>query len=186
MRTCNLFLFAGLLWCVTAHAGAPPVTDLRDVSALRDWFQRQSGSVRLIALLSPSCTSCLEGFAAVQQVLKDVSSPKIAAAVVWMSIRPGEKRTSAVSLSSEFIDGRIAYFWDPYRAAGETWQSVLKLNGVAWDVYLVYGPGAIWNEPDLDPAPPAYWMHQLKQVPQAPVLNRQLLEQHVVGLLPKP
>lgn len=173
-----------LLISTIGQAAEPALLDLRDVSPLRDWFQRQSGSVRVIALLNAGCTSCLQGFAEIQKTLKDLADPHVRVAVVWIRLAPGDERSAAVKFSSEFTDGRITYFWDPYRASGETWQSVLKLQGAAWDVYMVYGAASNWNEPDLDPGPPAFWMHQLKQVPQAPALNQKLLEQKIRSLLP--
>lgn len=172
-----------LFLSAAAQAATPAVLDLNDVSPLRDWFQSHGGSVRMIALLSPSCTSCLQGFLAVQKTLSGVGDPRLQAAVVWIAVMPGDQRASAVSLSTQFTDGRLTYFWDPYRAAGETWQAPLKLKGAAWDLYLLYGPSATWNEPDLDPGPPNFWMHQLKEVPQAPVLDQKQLEQKIRTLL---
>lgn len=172
-----------LLVSAAARAGTPAVLDLKDVSPLRDWFQANGGSVRMIALLSPSCLSCVRGFETVQKTLIGVGDLRLRAAVVWIAVMPPDKRDMAVSLSAQFTDGRLTYFWDPYRAAGETWQPPLKLKGAAWDVYLLYGASATWNEPDLDPGPPIFWMHQLKDLPQAPALDQKKLEQKIRALL---
>lgn len=180
--TARFIAFFLLLLGVTSYAADPAVVDLSDVSPLREWFQRETGNVRVIALLSPSCMSCIKGFEELQNTLKSVGSSNVRLAIVWLPIGT-ETRQSAVSRSSGFVDGRVTYFWDPYRAAGETWQSVLKLKGAAWDVYMLYGPSSAWNEPDLDPAPPAFWMHQLKEVPQAPTFDRKVFETKLRSLL---
>lgn len=178
-RVLTLFL---LLFCAASYAADPAVLDLSDVSALREWFQRQGGNVRVVALLNPSCLSCVKGFDALQGIMKNVPSPKLRVAIVWLPSGETMNRDIAVFQSSRFVDGRVTYFWDPYRAAGETWQSVLKLNGTAWDVYMLYGKSSTWNEPELDPGPPAFWMHQLKEIPQAPTFDAQTFEKKLRSL----
>ena len=49
--------------------------------------------------------------------------------------------------------------WDSERHIGNVFQRTLRLTCSAWDVYLLYPPGVLWNE-DAPPAP-TFWMHQL-------------------------
>lgn len=50
------------------------------------------------------------------------------------------------------------YLWDKDRLSGVEWAEVLDINGVAWDMYYLYGPDARWEEV---PTVPGFWMHQL-------------------------
>src|SRR5262249_15070323 len=47
---------------------------------------------------------------------------------------------------------------DPESETGKQWQPILKTPFIAWDVYLLYGPGAQWEK---QPPEPLFWMHQL-------------------------
>jgi hypothetical protein len=70
----------------------------------------------------------------------------------------------------------VQHFWDPDGTLAAPFKSVLALPGRvrAWDVYLLYPPGARWD--DLPPAP-AYWQHQLGDEVKAlaPVLDAEAM-----------
>ncbi len=71
----------------------------------------------------------------------------------------GDNLDSARSESEAYADDRVEHSWDPERRLGELFAKRLGLRGVAWDVYLVYPAGVVWD--DDDPPEPAFWMHQL-------------------------
>ena len=48
--------------------------------------------------------------------------------------------------------------WDNERVTGKTWQAAMDLQGIAWDVYFLYGPDTEWA--DNIPSQPGYWQHQ--------------------------
>lgn len=61
-----------------------------------------------------------------------------------------------------FQDSRVEHFWDAEKALGKIIaDSMLENTPVAWDIYLLYQPGASW-EPKKFPAPD-FWMHQLSE-----------------------
>lgn len=49
-------------------------------------------------------------------------------------------------------------------------------NGIAWDVYLLFAPRALWQD---RPPKPAYWTHQLDEVKDAPQLDAAALLQEI-------
>lgn len=55
-------------------------------------------------------------------------------------------------------DRRVSHYWDGEKKLGEGFKPVLGLDQTAWDVYLLYPPGAEWKE---QPPKPTFWMHQL-------------------------
>ncbi len=71
----------------------------------------------------------------------------------------GDNLDSAHSESESYADDRVEHRWDPERKLGEVFAKRLGLRGVAWDVYLVYPAGVVWD--DDDPPEPTFWMHQL-------------------------
>ena len=61
-----------------------------------------------------------------------------------------------------FQDERVIQYWDGERELGRLVARSLQLAApIAWDVYLLYSPGATWKG-DKMPAPD-FWMHQLDE-----------------------
>jgi hypothetical protein len=77
----------------------------------------------------------------------------------------------------------VSYFKDPDSLAGKQWEQVLNTQReIAWDVYLLYGPDAQWEQ---ELPKPDFWMHQLFGVTRAPFLNTQKLTEELKGMLAK-
>lgn len=116
-----------------------------------------------------------------QTILNDVSDERLRAYIIFLPILQTDDRGSAKKRASEFADKRLAYFWDGDRSTGKLWQRVLDLEGIAWDVYFLYGPEAQW---DREPTAPDFWMHQLGHARgKAPLLNKSKFESKVKDLL---
>ncbi len=70
-----------------------------------------------------------------------------------------DDRYSAYLRSPEFKDPRVTYYWDPNRLTGFEWKEAAKMKqGIAWDIYFLYGKNASWGE---IPSYPDFWMNQL-------------------------
>ncbi len=78
---------------------------------------------------------------------------------VWLPMMSGDNLDSARSGSESYADDRVEHRWDPERKLGGLFAKRLGLRGVAWDVYLVYPAGIVWD--DDAPPEPTFWMHQL-------------------------
>jgi hypothetical protein len=78
---------------------------------------------------------------------------------VWLPMMPGDDEGSARAEVEAFGSDTASHFWDEGREAGELFRQALGLRSVAWDVYLLYGPGVRWGK-DAPPTP-SFWMHQL-------------------------
>lgn len=88
---------------------------------------------------------------------------------MWDPIFGGEFDREAKNLSNAFRDKRVRYYKDPDSLAGKVWEKVLKTQReIAWDIYLLYGPDAKWED---QPAEPDFWMHQLFGVKIAPYMT---------------
>lgn len=78
--------------------------------------------------------------------------------VVWIPMLSGDSKPLAGRMSRKADDPRVVHqSWDESRAAGEAWQEVMDMEGVAWDVYYLYGQDSSWDgslppEPDQCPS----------------------------------
>ncbi len=164
----------------TAPAPAAEMTDLNNLDQLKEAFQRDRGSVRLVALLSPVCPACRSGFADMQKALKAIPDDRLRAYIVWLPMFPGDSRKWAQIRSDEFSDKRVSYYWDGEKLAGKGWQKTLGVKREAWDVYLLYGAESQW---DKEPPAPDFWMHQLGGLTHAPWLDEEKFEAKAKELL---
>lgn len=70
----------------------------------------------------------------------------------------------ALAQEAGFQEDWITHYWDGERKLGRLVSQTLKLAvPVAWDIYLLFSPGAAWNENRMPV--PTFWMHQLNERP---------------------
>ncbi|MBA3726521.1 MAG: hypothetical protein H0W86_08720 [Armatimonadetes bacterium] len=95
------------------------------------------------------------------QVHLKLKDKRLATFSVFIPMVPGDGHASAEESAKPMKKAGIASYWDGGRQLGEAYGKVVELpmgKTMAWDVYFVYGPDAVWGE---TPPKPAYWMHQL-------------------------
>jgi hypothetical protein len=72
---------------------------------------------------------------------------------------PEDDRNSAEAQAREFADDRTRQFWDGQDLLGSHVATRLDRAGfVAWDIYLGFRAGLVWEE---DMPEPAGWVHQM-------------------------
>jgi hypothetical protein len=133
-----------------------------NISDAREAFNASSQKVRVIALLSPTCTRCQAGHAVVGRLLKKFPSQKLQVILVWEPMRDGDNAVAARQEAESVHDVRISQGWDDSRNLGKLFGETLDLHEIAWDVYLAYKAGIKWEGPQ--PPRPSFWMHQLEGV----------------------
>lgn len=111
---------------------------------------------------------CRQGFSDVQKVMKQVRDKRLRVSIVWMPILETDDRNSAMERSKEFLDTRVAYYWDANRITGPLWQEVMKIPAFAWDIYFLYDKGGHWTS---KPTVPVFYMHQLRGALDGPLLS---------------
>ena len=167
----HLFLFFFVL--ATAHPGlasgdgekdkrsAPTddIPELTDFASLQKVFNQDKSSVRLVALLSPSCGYCIKGCRYMRKILDEVQDERLKMYVVWEPMLSGDSQKLAERMSRKAEDPRLVFqAWDQERVTGKIWQDAMHLGGIAWDVYFLYGAGVEWG--DNGPSQPDYWQQQ--------------------------
>lgn len=125
---------------------------------------------------------CRRGFSDTQEVLKNIQDENLRAYIIWLPILRSDDRPSAVKRSGEYYDKRLSYFWDGKQITGRTWQRVLDIPRIAWDIYFLYDSNVRWAK---EPSQPNFWMHQLGGVSEGKRLDAKEFELKVKELLRK-
>ena len=135
----------------------------RNLSSLIYDFNHAAGSVRLVFVVGPTCPVCRQGLTEMKEdVLSRVpANTKLSIFVIHI---PALEATAedVESTFSLFNDRRAHQYWDELGTSGIRFQRSLGLPTYAWDVWMIYSPGARWE--DKDPPTPARWWHRLKGV----------------------
>lgn len=180
-----------LLACVAALTACAHRNDAASVARftalqpsdqpLKAAFDRDRDDVRVVMLVSPTCPFCLEGVSELEAALFETErSSRLVGFIVWVPMLQGkiEDVPSAAALAP---DSRISQFWDGSNDLGLRFERLLPTPGSpAWDVYLLYAPGVLWN--GAAPPKPAFWMHQLP-ITTAPHLDPAVFAYHARLLL---
>jgi hypothetical protein len=93
-------------------------------------------------------------------VLRTIDSRDLLVYAVWEPILKTDDARSSRKATTLLPDSRVRNYWTGTLDLGRLFQPAIGLEGEpAWDVYLVYPPGIVWEK---GAAPrPAFFMHQL-------------------------
>jgi hypothetical protein len=79
---------------------------------LREAFNADAGTVRVVALVSPTCGACLRGAADLQTgVFATIRDPKLRGYIVWVPKLDGHE-TNVPEATHTVADPRASHFWD--------------------------------------------------------------------------
>lgn len=101
-----------------------------------------------------------------REVLEKISSPLLAAYLVWLPVQPNDNEYHANGAQRLATDARAQHYWNADQRLGQELVAALPLSEVcklAWDVYLIYPSRVKW--PSMQPPAPSFWMHQLNCMP---------------------
>lgn len=152
-------LLGGVYFTRSGHVptGQPKLVELKTSSLanLQTGFNRESGKLRVILLLSPTCPTCLEGASAVEDVLKRHPNSPIVVFAVWEPMLSTDWSKPGTGPLQRLSDSRVQQFWDAdhtvARALAVTEEatqlhpSCCKRRGVLWDLIAAYPAGALWS-----------------------------------------
>ena len=154
---------------------APSYVALNDqASELRADFNRAKGSVRLLFVIDPICPTCLRGLDDMNRdLLAGTDDPRLVTFVVHEPVLGAARvapwlRTTAshdVPAAAELLHNpHVKHYWNGSGAFGRLLADSVDLKSsrgrvYAWDVWLLYGAEATWN--DAGPPRPLLLMQQL-------------------------
>jgi hypothetical protein len=119
------------------------------------------------------------------EVLSAIGDSSLAVYAVWEPILRTDDERSSRKATALFPDRRVTNYWVDSPDVGKAFQEPIGLvGGPAWDVYLVYPPGAQWT---VDTPPrPEFFMHQLGgRLPDDRSLDGSKLAEAIRKLLPE-
>ncbi len=116
-----------------------------------------------------------------QLLLMEHRDPNLRSYFVWGPYIRSDNETAARRIADRFVSPQAAHYWTPTPRLAENLASVLKLpTGLtAWDVFLLYPKGALW---DMKVPAPHYWQHQLEIVQGEP-FDVTTFDAHIVRAL---
>ena len=157
---------------------------------LRDDFNAAKGSVRVLFVVDPICPGCLRGLDDMNRdLLSKTNDPRLQTFVVHVPrMTPPPKAKDVPKAATLLHNDHVRHYWNPSGSFGEELSEGLglKVDGeevYAWDVWLVYGPDAVWD--GTNPPKPEYFMHQLWAlgVTDLPKFDSKVFAQRVDQLL---
>jgi len=121
---------------------------LSSVDELKDAFNKQTGRVRFVAILSSTCGWCLQGAQSVQKaIIKKMSDKNMDVIIVWTNMLKTDDKENAYRAASMFKDPLIVQYFDPENKFGDMIAKRLNPKGEkAWDIYMFYDKGTEWNQ----------------------------------------
>ena len=130
------------------------IKEITDFSSLQKAFQQGNGSVRLVALLSPSCPYCIKGYRYMIKLLEEIVDERLKMYIIWEPMLSGDSKELADKVSKEVNDPRMVFqAWDENLVNAKLWTSFMKkadnrwfANGPARDVYFLYRANEKWDE----------------------------------------
>ena len=137
-----------------------------ELTQFKDDFNAMADKLRLVFISGPSCGICLRGMDDLNQsiVAAIQDDPRVHTLVLYVPAL-GANEEHAKAAVSLLPGPRVSHYWDGSGMSGLEYQDTLGIEMYAWDVWMIYEPGAQWDDVS-DPPQPAFWQHQLPGLPE--------------------
>lgn len=143
-------LRAALLLCIGHLLGQPVSAQTGVLGQLKEQFNRDRGSLRLIVLMSPTCPACVNGAQWIQEYIMQ-RNPKLNLRVysVWYEMYPGDSPKAFPKARTFLSDMRVTHYWDQPKEVGRWFQKALPSDykgEIQWDAFYLYGTDSVWDD----------------------------------------
>lgn len=91
-------------------------------------------------------------------MLDKVKGEDIAVYAVWLPILGIDSKASMPMATRQFSDPRVHQYWDGEAELAKSYSPIVKADGVAWDVYMLFDRNAEWKD---KPPAPVYLMDKI-------------------------
>lgn len=137
---------------LAAQTTIPQITKFESLSPIMNLAR---GTVRIVAIVSPSSPDAAAGLDVVASVLRDVPSKRLRAYVILSRAVADDTEMRALELVSRHRDRRIVYLWDPGALVAAAMAPVTGSAAPVHDAYFLYDTDATFT---TAPATPVLWM----------------------------
>jgi hypothetical protein len=98
----------------------------------------------------------------VREIFEQLQDKHLQGSIIWEPMMAEDDLAAALIQKELFQDKRVEHYWDAEKVLGKmVADSMLENTPIAWDIYLLYQPGA---QRDSEKLPlPDFWMHQLEE-----------------------
>ena len=154
-----------------------------ELTQFKEDFNAMSDKLRLVFISGPSCGICLRGMDDLNRsiVASKQDDPRIHTMVLYVPALGANEEHARAAVS--LLPGpRVSHYWDGSGNSGLEFQKTLGIPMYAWDIWMIYEPGAQWEEASVPPHP-AFWHHQLPSLPKDQKLDAEEFAAAVVERL---
>ena len=143
----------------------------KSLSRLRADFNANTGKVRMLYIVGPTCGICLRGMSDLQETVysKKGDDPRMVTFVVHVPTL-GAHEANVAPASRLITNRHTTHYWEETGITGKLMQQVIGVDKYVWDFWTIYGPNAVWSDERLPPTPD-FWQHQLDGLPTAKKLD---------------
>ena len=152
-----------------------------DLNAIKSDFNEASDKVRLVFISGPTCGVCLKAMSDLNEDVLDGNYHKNLRTLIAYVPTLGAKEKDVLPASELITGGNAIHYWEDTGIIGELYQEALGIEDYAWDVWMIYEPGILWD--NKLPPKPNFWMHQLRESTPAPKLDSKVFAEKVDKLL---
>ena len=191
MKMISLRSFAAICVLVAACTPDVPAPVVRssyvsldeELTQFKEHFNAMSDKLRLVFISGPSCGICLRGMDDLNEsiVASIQNDPRVHTLVLYVPALGANEEHARAAVS--LLPGpRVSHYWDGSGNSGLEFQKTLGIPMYAWDIWMIYEPGAQWEEASVPPHP-AFWHHQLPSLPKDQKLDAEEFAAAVVERL---
>jgi hypothetical protein len=119
--------------------------DGQNLVDVKNAFNAAKDDVRVLLLLSPTSTACLQGASAAERILEDFPGQPVRTLVVWEPVLATDLASPATAALKRIPDLRASQYWDKQRLISHS-MGEHDRHSVVWDHICVYAPGALWTD----------------------------------------
>src|SRR5688572_29604861 len=110
--------------CLISVETMPLRAETSALDQLKAQFNKDTGVLRLVVLVSPTCPECVSGASWVQDyVLKRYPKLPIKVYAVWYEMYPGDSPEAYPAAQKLIPDGRVMHWWDQSKDVGRWFTS---------------------------------------------------------------
>ncbi|MEK7484534.1 MAG: hypothetical protein AABZ60_09425, partial [Planctomycetota bacterium] len=151
-------------------------------------FNNDSTQIHFVAIFSPNCKSCGQGWEAVEkEILKKYPDTSISLQLIWTVMCKECTFERADEMGRMITDKRVTQYWDPENQIVDKFKEILEMKEekAFKDVYFFYESGKTWN---IDPATqmvPTFWGHRIPEAKKENLYKDKKIEKFLEDTMKK-